>query len=111
MYIPTYQIHNVLKVYSTHICNGGVNALSGEIKVIGKTRQQTIINKVVSDIVDSLTKFGFEDKKDNFILTSSVDDKKKGIIKKKSLVFKQIDENNIKSLKTLYVEKSRIVVK
>ncbi len=111
MYIPTYQIHNVLKVYSTQICNSGVNALAGEIKIIGKTRQQTITNKVVSNIVERLTKFGLE-KKDNLILSDIIEENEKNsIIKKKSLVFKQVDENNIKSIRTLYVEKTGISIK
>ncbi|GAB6095936.1 hypothetical protein JCM14469_21890 [Desulfatiferula olefinivorans] len=124
MHIPSYQINNVIKVYSRQISQNrlidrqkglGADGLSMQdsISISEEGKRQTIINKVSADILDRITRFGPKDETEQQIvdrLNREISGKLKGFdTHEQQFVFNFIGENNEKVTSTLSVEDSKIV--
>jgi predicted HAD superfamily phosphohydrolase len=124
MLIPSYQIHNVLKVYSKQLSQTrlierqktlGQKQSLDKINISADAKRQTIIDKVAADIVDRITRSGPQDDVDQEII-----DKLEGEIGQSisfngqgqhQFVFNTIDENNEKTTSTLEVGNSGFLMK
>lgn len=124
MHIPSYQINNVIKVYSRQISQ---NRLADKQKSLGldapkngdnitiseEGKRQTIINKVSADILERITTYGPKDEADRDIvdkLNHELKGNLQGYNKKENqFVFNFIGDNNEKITSTLSVEDSQIV--
>lgn len=124
MEIPSYQIHNVLKVYSKQVSQTkiiernktlGKKPSTDKINLSAEGKRKAIIEKVASDIVERITNFGPQNDVDHEIVSKlkdelgkEVDFKQKG---DRKFVFNVIDENENKVKTTLSVEDSDFVIK
>ena len=70
LYIPSYQIHNVLKVYSRQVSQSRIierqkelskNTSDDKINISAEGKRKMIVDKVAADIVDRITQFGPKD--------------------------------------------------
>lgn len=124
MQIPSYQIQNVLKVYSRQLSQGKLlnrnkfgadNKVSADsVSISTEGKRQAIIDKVAASIVDRIITEGPKEKNDEQI-TDQIEkelgkkiDFSKG---KNQFTYTTVDENNNKVTRTLSVEDSRFVVK
>ena len=124
MQIPSYQIQNVLKVYSKQLSQGkmlsrskfGVdNKVSADsVTISSEGKRQAIIEKVAANIVDKIITEGPKEENEEQI-TEQIEkefgkkiDFSKG---KTQFTYTTIDADNNKSIQTLSVEDSQFVVK
>ncbi len=124
MQIPSYQIQNVLKVYSRQLSQGKLLSRSkfgsdskvsaDSVNISSEGKRQAIIDKVASNIVDRIITEGPKEKNDEQI-TDQIEKelgKKIDFTKgKNQFTYTTVDENNTKATQTLSVEDSRFVVK
>ena len=125
MQIPSYQIQNVLKVYSKQLSQGkmlsrnskfGVaNTVSADsVTISSEGKRQTIIDKVAANIVDRIITEGPKEENEAQI-TDQIErelGKKINFSKDKTqFTYTTIDDDNNKTTKTLSVEDSQFVVK
>ena len=78
MQIPSYQMHNVLKVYSRQLSenkhqhqtrSAGRKAAEGDrITISAEGKRKAIIDKVTADVVDRITRFGPREDVDHEVL-------------------------------------------
>ena len=126
MQIPSYQIQNVLKVYSRQLSQGKLlsrsnkfgtdNKVSADsVKISSEGKRQAIIDKVANNIVDRIITEGPREKDDAHItgqiekeLGKKIDFTTKG---KNQFTYTTVDQDNNKVTRTLSVEDSRFVVK
>lgn len=124
MDIPSYQIHNVLKVYSRQVSQTkmiernkslGNNVSSDKINLSAEGKRKAIIEKVASDIVERITNYGPQNDVDREIVDQLKQELGKDIdFRKKNdhqFVFNVMDENNNKVKTTLSVEDTHFVIK
>jgi hypothetical protein len=67
MFVPAYQIHNVLKVYTRQLsqpgdgagggARGGAKPSIGKINISDEGKRQAVIDKVAADIIERLSRF------------------------------------------------------
>ena len=124
MQIPSYQIQNVLKVYSRQLSQGKImsrnkfgntNKVSADsVTISSEGKRQAIIDKVAASIVDRIITEGPKEKNEEKI-TSQIEKelgKKINFAKDKNqFTYTMIDENNQKTSHTLSVEDSKFIVK
>ncbi len=124
MQIPSYQIQNVLKVYSRQLSQGKLLSRSkfgaatkvsaDSVNISSEGKRQAIIDKVATNIVDRIITEGPKEKNDEQI-TDQIEKelgKKIDFTKgKNQFTYTTVDENNTKVARTLSVEDSRFVVK
>ena len=124
MQIPSYQIQNVLKVYSRQLSQGKIlsrNKFSQASKISADNvtlssegKRKAIIDKVAANIVDKIITEGPKEKSEEKI-TSQIEQelgKKINFSKEKNqFTYTVIDENNEKVTHTLSVEDSNFIVK
>ncbi|OGR52583.1 MAG: hypothetical protein A3J80_08380 [Desulfobacula sp. RIFOXYB2_FULL_45_6] len=124
MQIPSYQIQNVLKVYSRQLSQGKImsrnkfgnsNTNSADsVTLSSEGKRQAIIDKVAANIVDRIITEGPKEKNEETI-TSQIEKelgKKINFTKDRNqFTYTVIDENNQKSIRTLSVEDSNFIVK
>jgi hypothetical protein len=124
MQIPSYQIQNVLKVYSRQLSQGKImsrnkfgdaNTNSADsVTLSSEGKRQAIIDKVAANIVDRIITEGPKEKTEEKI-TSQIEQelgKKINFTKDRNkFTYTVIDENNQKSTRTLSVEDSKFIVK
>ena len=103
MQIPSYQIQNVLKVYSKQLSQGRTQEFGNDIHYSGKVKISAIIEKVASGIVEKIKDVDFKDRRHK-----SVERNRK---KSEHFTFNSIDENNKKITQTISVENSTFVLK
>jgi len=125
MYIPSYQIHNVLKVYSKQISQSRIlerqkdiekNPSVDKINISAEGKRKMIIDKVASDIVDRITRFGPQDRIEHDIV-NQLEDKvgqpvklgKDNNKKETDFIFNVIDDQNNKTTNTISVENSNFI--
>jgi len=124
MQIPSYQIQNVLKVYSKQLSQGkmlsrgkfGVdNKVSADsVTISSEGKRQAIIEKVAANIVDKIITEGPKEKNEAQIAEQIEKElgKKIDFTKGKTqFTYTTIDADNNKSTQTLSVEDSQFVVK
>ncbi len=125
MQIPSYQIQNVLKVYSKQLSQGkmlsrnnkfGVaNTVSADsVTISSEGKRQAIVDKVAANIVDRIITEGPKEENEAQI-TDQIErelGKKINFSKDKTqFTYTTIDDDNNKTTKTLSVEDSQFVVK
>ena len=124
MQIPSYQIQNVLKVYSRQLSQGKImsrnkygnsNISSADrVTISSEAKRQAIIDKVAANIVDRIITEGPKEKNEEKI-TSQIEKelgKKINFTKDRNqFTYTVIDENNQKTTHTLSVEDSKFIVK
>ncbi len=123
MQIPSYQIQNVLKVYSKQLSQGKMlsrkfstdNKVSADsVSISSEGKRQAIIEKVAANIVDKIVTEGPKEKNEELI-TDQIEKelgKKINFTKGKTqFTYTTIDDNNNKTTQTLSVEDSQFVVK
>ncbi len=124
MQIPSYQIQNVLKVYSRQLSQGkmlnrnkfgATNKISADsVTISSEGKRKAIIDKVAANIVDKIISEGPKEKAEERI-TSQIEKemgKKINFSKEKNqFTYTVIDENNQKITHTLSVEDSKFIVK
>ena len=119
MYIPSYQINNVLKVYSRQVSQSrllerqkGLGAIpsADSINLSSEGKRKVVIDKVATDIVDKITRFGPQDRVEHNIvnqLQGELGQKVEFNGKKETdFVYNTIDDNNNKTTNTLPVNGS-----
>ena len=124
MQIPSYQIQNVLKVYSRQLSQGKIlgkgkfntaNKISADnVTISSEGKRKAIIDKVAANIVDRIITEGPKEKTEENI-TAQIEKelgKKINFAKEKNqFTYTVIDENNEKVTHTLSVEDSKFIVK
>ena len=124
MQIPSYQIQNVLKVYSRQLSQGKIlsrnkfgstnKASADSVTLSTEGKRKAIIDKVAANIVDRIITEGPKEKNEERI-TSQIErelGKKINFSKDKNqFTYTVIDENNEKVTHTLSVEDSKFIVK
>lgn len=124
MDIPSYQIHNVMKVYSRQISQGrligrGADAYrpssTDKITLSSEGRRQEIIDRVASSIVDRIAKHGPTNPEEREIvdrLEEEIGQKISfGTESTGEFVFNIIDKENNKSTGRLSLEDTGFVIK
>ncbi len=124
MQIPSYQIQNVLKVYSRQLSQGKIMSRNkfgnadissaDSVTISSEGKRQAIIDKVAANIVERIITEGPKEKNEEKI-TSQIEKelgKKINFTKDRNqFTYTVIDENNQKSTHTLSVEDSKFIVK
>jgi methionyl-tRNA formyltransferase len=124
MQIPSYQIQNVLKVYSRQLSQGKIlsrnksgmaNKVSADsVTISSEGKRQAIINKVAASIVDKIINEGPKEQNEEQIASQIEKETGKKINfseNKNQFTYTVIDENNEKAIHTLSVEDSKFIVK
>jgi len=124
MHIPSYQIQNVLKVYSKQLSQQKFlaknktlqqNTMSADsVNISSKGKRQAIIEKVATNIIDRITMEGSGEQVEE-IITSQIEQelgKKINFTDKREnkFTYTYIDENDKKVTKSLSVEDSDFVM-
>ncbi|MFC1578154.1 DVU0524 family FlgM-associated protein [Thermodesulfobacteriota bacterium] len=124
MFIPSYQMHNVLNVYSKqlrhNITSGNKKDLSekipaDQVSLTPEAKRQATIEKVSKDILEKITRFGTRNGTDQ----EPTERAKEGVEKETAaddttettFVFNVIDTINQKRRNTLSVEDSSFIIK
>ncbi|MBU0970925.1 MAG: hypothetical protein KKC20_09785 [Proteobacteria bacterium] len=124
MQIPSYQIQNVLKVYSRQLSQGKIlsrnkfgvadRVSADSVNISSEGKRQAIIEKVASNIVDKIINEGPKEKNEEQI-TNQIEKelgKKINFTRGRTqFTYTTIDDNNNKITQTLSVEDSQFVVK
>ncbi len=124
MQIPSYQIQNVLKVYSRQLSQGkilskgkfgsAVKSSADSVTISSEGKRQAIIDKVAESIVERIITEGPKEKSEEEI-TNQIEKemgKKIDFTKgKNQFTYTVVDENNQKVTHTLSVEDSKFIVK
>jgi len=122
MHIPSYQIHNVLKVYSKQVSQSRIlerqkgfaeKPSVDKINISNEGKRKVIIDKVAAGIVDKITRFGPEDQ----VESSGAYSAEGGTAKpaetvtknEKDFVYNVIDDQNNKKTNTLSIDSSSFV--
>ena len=122
MYIPSYQIHNVLKVYSKQVSQSRIlerqkglddKPSVDKINISAEGKRKVVIDKVSADIVDRITQFGPQDQIEHDIVNQLEDEigqpvefSEEGKKKETDFVFNVFDDQNNKKTNTISVENS-----
>ncbi|MCG8563932.1 MAG: hypothetical protein MI747_02515 [Desulfobacterales bacterium] len=123
MQIPSYQIQNVLKVYSRQLSQGkilrnkfgGANKVSADsVTISSEGKRKAIIDKVASNIVGKIITEGPKEK-DEAQITEQIEKELGKKINygrdKNQFTYTTLDGENNKVTRTLSVEDSEFVVK
>lgn len=122
MQIPSYQIQNVLKVYSRQLSQGKIlrnkfgatNKVSADsVTISTEGKRKAIIDKVASNIVGKIITEGPKEKNEEQITEQIEKELGKKINygrDKNQFTYTTVDENNQKVTQTLSVEDSKFVV-
>ncbi|MBW1695816.1 MAG: hypothetical protein JRH18_14545 [Deltaproteobacteria bacterium] len=127
MYIPSYQIHNVLKVYSKQVSQSRIlerqksqddKASGDKINISAEGRRKMVIEKVAAGIVDRITRFGPQDSIEQNIVNQLQDElgedeelDRETWKSEKEFVYNTIDDNNHKKTNMLPIKGSGFLTK
>ncbi len=119
MHVPSYQIHNVLKVYSRQVSQSrilerqkrlGAIPSVDNINLSSEGKRKVVIDKVAADIVDKITRFGPQDRVEHNIVNQFQDELGQKVEfngkNETDFVYNTIDDNNNKTTNTLPVNGS-----
>ena len=122
MHIPSYQINNVLKVYSKQVSQGRIferqkgfatKPSVDKINLSDEGKRKVIIDKVAADIVDKITRFGPEDQVESpgaYLTEGETSDPVEKVTKnEKDFIYNVIDDQNNKKTNTLTIDGSSFV--
>ena len=121
MYIPSYQMHNVLNVYSKQLSQNRIGgnsknlfqkSLTDQIKLSPEGKRKATIEKVANEILEKITHLGNQNAEDQVALEASDQEQNNQIKTKKTnqFIFNVIDELNKKKQNTLSVEDTDFLV-
>ena len=123
MYVPSYQMHNVLNVYSKQLrqnmVSEGNNKMpekpqSDRINISPEGKRQATIEKVSKDIVDKISRYDTLNETRQQITEYTNINSDNGILpyktENKTFVFNAIDSINQKSKTTLSVDDSSFLI-
>ena len=124
MYVPSYQMHNVLNVYSKRLRQNMAtktknkvpqNPQVGRVKLTPEGKRQATIEKVSKDILNKISRYGTL-KENRQINTEHVKVSSNGETalhkpENKNFVFNEIDAIDQKSKNTLSVNDSNFLIK
>jgi len=122
MFITTYLINNVLRVYGDLLCKSRVavrqkntdDGLSDKISISTKARRKTIVDNITANIVNKMTRYGPHDnfEKEVFERLENGYGEHLAIFGEDSdgLIFKEIDENG-ETINSLSIEDSNLLTK
>ena len=126
MYIPSYQIHNVLKVYSRQVSQSRIIERQKElstktsvdkIDISAEGKRKTIVDKVAADIVDRITQFGPKDPIEQDIVNQLQNELGTPVESDEEeepdqdFVFNVIDDDNKKTTNSLSLEGAHFITK
>lgn len=122
MFITTYLINNVLRVYGNLLCKGKVavrqkntdDGLSDKISVSTKDKRKTIVDNITTNIVDKIIQYGPHDKVEKEVF-EKLENEYGGHLAisgedSDGLIFKEIDENG-ETINSLSIEDSNLLTK
>jgi hypothetical protein len=120
MVISAYQVNNVLRVYGDQLCQSMTSNRAGgtdtnapdRISISTKTRRKTIIDDIISNIIERITQFGPHDivEKELFKRFESEHGQPLAINEDRhnKLIFKEIDGNG-ETINSLSIENSKFL--
>jgi hypothetical protein len=120
MVISEHHINNVLRVYGDQLRQSMISDRSEctdantpeRISISAKTRRETIIDDIISNIIERITQFGPHDnvEKEGFKMLRSEHENPLVIDEDRhnKLIFKEIDENG-ETINSLSIENSRFL--
>ncbi len=126
MYIPSYQIHNVLKVYSRQVSQSRIierqkelssKTSADQIDISAEGKRRMIVDKVAADIVDRITQFGPRDPIEQDIVNQLENEFGKPVGSDEEnehdqdFVFNVIDDENKKTTNSLSLEGTHFITK
>ena len=122
MHISTYQVNNVLRAYGKQLSlskRGARNKnvmppnLSDSITISAEARRKAIIEKVTTDIVERIVRFGPQDVTEQEAFRELEDEYGNNLVleedKGPELVFKVIDKDKGEETRTLSIEDSKVL--
>lgn len=122
MHISTYQVNNVLRAYGKQLSlskRGARNKnvmppnRSDSITISAEARRKAIIEKVTTDIVERIVRFGPQDVTEQEAFRELEDEYGNNLVleedKGPELVFKVIDKDKGEETKTLSIEDSKVL--
>lgn len=124
MQIPSYQISNVIKVYSKQLSQSRMLSRQGSsesaqsrpvdtIKISAEGKRQTLINKVSDEVFSRITKYGPQDPAEQDIVNKLNKEIKKNkeekTDKENKFVFNFISDNNEKVTNAISIEGSKVL--
>ncbi len=123
MQIPSYQISNVIKVYSKQLSQSRIlnrqdssgsvpNKPLDTIKISDEGKKQTLINKVSDEVFSRITKYSPQDPAEQDIvnkLNNEIKKNQKGSIEKNKFVFNFISDENEKVTNAISIEGSKVL--
>jgi hypothetical protein len=120
MFITTYLINNVLRVYGNLLCEGRVavrqkntdDGLSDKISISTKDRRKTIVDNITTNIVNKVTRYGPRDNVEIEVF-EKLENEYGGHLAisgedSDGLIFKEIDENG-ETINSLSIEDSNFL--
>jgi hypothetical protein len=115
MYIPSYKVHNVLKVYSEQLRQKKISVQKPTIERINKAdegKHQAIIKKVADEIFERIIRSSIHEKIDNETADQLKENTPEYTEKEKNeFVFNTIDNNNKKSIGRLLISDASVLIK
>jgi hypothetical protein len=122
MHISTYQVNNVLRAYGKQLSlskRGARNKnvmppnLSDSITISAEARRKAIIEKVTTDIVERIVRFGPQDVTEQEAFRELEDEYGNNLVLEEDngpeLVFKVIDNDKGEETRTLSIEDSKVL--
>ena len=122
MHISTYQVNNVLRAYGKQLSlskRGARNKnvmppnRSDSITISAEARRKAIIEKVTTDIVERIVRFGPQDVTEQEAFRELEDEYGNNLVleedKGPDLVFKVIDKDKGEETRTLSIEDSKVL--
>ena len=122
MHIPSYQINNVLKVYSRQVSQSRIlerqkgarkQPYVDKIDISNEGKRRVIIDKVAAGIVDKITRFGPDDPSapaGAFPAEGDLNQPSEAESKnEKDFVYNVIDDQNNKTTNTISIDSSNFV--
>ena len=121
MYIPSYQMHNVLNVYSKQLSQNRIGgnsknqfqkSLTDQIKLSPEAKRKATIERVAKEILDKITQLGNQNTENQVAEEVSAQERSgQGKSKKTNqFIFNVIDELNKKKQNSLSIEDTHFLV-
>ncbi|MCF8067355.1 MAG: hypothetical protein K9L30_02095 [Desulfobacterales bacterium] len=124
MQIPSYQINNILKVYTRQLSQSKLinrqkefaqERATDSTELSSEGKRQAVIEQVSAEIINRITHFGPQDESEEDIIKQLKNEigKEIEIIPKggSNFIYNTLDENNEKVTQTLSVEDSNFLIK
>ncbi len=126
LYIPSYQIHNVLKVYGRQVSQSriierqkelGTKTSADKINISAEGKRKMIVDKVAADIVDRITQFGPRDPIEQDIVNKLENEFGKPVEsdeeneQNQDFIFNVIDDENKKTTNSLSLDGTHFITK